>query len=123
VISDVGGGLHTKEVLDLLEIVTSNPRISQRDLAARLGVSLGKINFLLRALIEKGLIKTRNFKNSQHKRVYLYQLTSKGLEEKTRMTYRFLKRKMREYEEIKVEIEKLQERLADSEAQHHALPE
>lgn len=119
-ISDVGGGLHTKEVLDLLEIVTSNPRISQRDLAARLGVSLGKINFLLRALIEKGLITAQNFKNSQHKRVYLYQLTPNGLEEKTRMTYRFLKRKMREYEEIKVEIEKLQERLADSEAQHHA---
>jgi len=120
-ISNDGGGPHMKEVLELLEIITGNPQISQRDLAAQLGVSLGKINFLLRALIEEGFIKTQNVKNSQHRRVYLYQLTQRGLEEKTLITYRFLKRKMREYEEIKVEIKKLQEKLADSHA-NQAVP-
>ena len=81
--------------------------MSQRDLSRELGVSLGKVNYCLRALIEKGLIKTNNFKNSQHKQAYAYLLTPRGISEKTHATVHFLKRKVSEYEALRQEIENL----------------
>ncbi|MRR17824.1 MAG: MarR family EPS-associated transcriptional regulator [Deltaproteobacteria bacterium] len=97
----------TGETLGLLRAIDANPQMTQRDLALHLGLSLGKINFLIRALIEKGFIKADNFKNSNHKVAYLYLLTPSGIEEKARITYRFLKRKMAEYEKLEAEISQL----------------
>lgn len=91
----------------ILRELETNPEISQRDLARGLGISLGKANFCIKALIEKGLIKANNFRNSQNKKAYFYYLTPKGMEEKASITLRFLKCKMAEYEELKKEIEQL----------------
>jgi EPS-associated MarR family transcriptional regulator len=97
----------------LLKIIENDPQLSQREIASRMGISLGKANYCLKSLIEKGFIKARNFYNSNHKVAYAYMLTPSGLEEKTHVTYRFLKRKMQEYEEIKVEIERLKAETAE----------
>jgi EPS-associated MarR family transcriptional regulator len=91
----------------LLKTLESNPELTQRDLAKELGFSLGKTNYCLRALMDKGLVKASNFRNSRNKTAYIYTLTPQGIEEKARVTYRFLKRKQREYEELKREIEEL----------------
>lgn len=99
--------IETGETLRLLRAINANPQMTQRDLASHLGLSLGKINFLIRALIEKGFIKADNFKNSNHKIAYLYLLTPTGIEEKAKITYRFLKRKMAEYEKLEAEISQL----------------
>lgn len=88
----------------ILKLVSANPEISQRELAKTLGVSLGKTNFCLNALIEKGLLKAANFRNSQNKLAYMYLLTPSGIEEKSKITLRFLKAKMREYEALQLEI-------------------
>lgn len=92
----------------LLKTIEENPGLSQRDLAKRLGVSLGKVNFCLNALVEKGSIKINNFRNSSNKLAYAYLLTPHGIEEKARMTVRFLRYKMQEYEVLRTEIEELQ---------------
>jgi len=92
----------------LLKTLENNPSLSQRDLAKRLGVSLGKINFCLNALIEKGCLKVNNFRNSDNKLAYAYLLTPQGVEEKARITVYFLKYKMQEYERLRAEIEELQ---------------
>jgi len=99
--------LETEEALRVLREIGSNPEMTQRELSSRLGLSLGKINFLVKALIDKGLIKAENFKNSKQKSAYLYFLTPRGIEEKTRATYHFLKRKMDEYERLEAEIKQL----------------
>lgn len=91
----------------LLKTLENNPGLSQRDLAKRLGVSLGKINFCLNALIEKGCLKVNNFRNSDNKLAYAYLLTPQGVEEKARITVHFLKYKMQEYERLRAEIEEL----------------
>lgn len=91
----------------ILRLLEENPRLSQRDLADRLGVSLGKANYCLQALIERGLVKARNFRNSENRSTYLYLLTRKGFTEKSRATGRFLKIKMAEYEALRREIESL----------------
>ena len=91
----------------LLKIIENEPQLSQREIASRMGISLGKANYCLKSLIEKGFVKARNFYNSNHKVAYVYMLTPSGLEEKASVTYRFLMRKIQEYEEIKVEIENL----------------
>ena len=93
--------------LRILRIVEEEPQISQRQLAERLGASLGKTNYCLRALVEKGFIKARNFHNSGEKIRYLYVLTPKGIEHKTKLAMAFLDRKRREYEALKREIELL----------------
>jgi EPS-associated MarR family transcriptional regulator len=93
--------------LRLLRFLEENPQVSQRELAAHLGVSLGKANYCLRALVEKGQVKVRNFRNSDNKRSYFYLLTPSGVEAKARITVKFLHRKMQEYEELKTEIEEL----------------
>jgi EPS-associated MarR family transcriptional regulator len=98
----------TQEIhLKVLRHLEENPEVSQRELAEVLGVSLGKTNYCLKALINKGLIKASNFKNNANKRAYLYVLTPKGIETKARVSVRFLKRKVEEYEALKLEIEQL----------------
>jgi len=99
--------IESEEMLILMRVINENPQMTQRDLSSRLGLSLGKINFLIKSLIEKGFIKADNFKNSNNKISYLYLLTPAGIEEKTRITYRFLKRKMEEYEKLENEIRHL----------------
>lgn len=88
----------------ILKKLEEDPTISQRDLARELGISLGKTNYCLRALIQTGLIKANNFKNNRHKSAYMYYLTSKGMTEKARATVRFLDRKVAEYEALRQEI-------------------
>ena len=92
----------------ILGILAEDPNISQRELADKLGVSLGKTNYCLKAIIEKGLIKVKNFRSSKNKLAYAYYLTPKGFEEKTRITIEYIKRKILEYESIKREIQELQ---------------
>ena len=91
----------------ILRLLEENPQLSQRDLAYKLGVSLGKANYCLQALIKRGMVKARNFKNNENRSSYLYLLTRKGFTEKTRATSRFLKIKMAEYEALQQEIETL----------------
>lgn len=91
----------------ILKLVEAKPEISQRELAKDLGVSLGKVNFCLKALVEKGLIKATNFRNSQNKIAYMYLLTPQGIEAKSGITLRFLKAKMQEYELLQAEISAL----------------
>ena len=91
----------------LLKLIEANPEVSQRELANAMGVSLGKINYCLRAAMERGLVKVMNFKANPNKRAYAYYLTPRGAEEKARVTSRFLKRKMREYEDLKLIIAQL----------------
>ena len=92
----------------LLKTLEDNPSLSQRDLAKRLGISLGKVNFCLNALIEKGCLKVNNFRNSDNKLAYAYLLTPHGVEQRARMTVEFLQIKVREYERLRTEIEELQ---------------
>lgn len=92
----------------LLKTLEENPGLSQRDLAKRLGVSLGKINYCLNALVQKGSLKINNFRNSDNKLAYAYLLTPSGVEQKTRMTVEFLKIKVQEYERLRAEIAELQ---------------
>ena len=91
----------------ILRILEEDPAISQRDLARQLGVSLGKANYCLQALIEKGWIKANNFKNSNNKKAYMYLLTRRGISEKSRVTARFIERKVAEFEALQREIEQL----------------
>ena len=93
------------ELLKILREIEKNPNISQRELAANVNFSLGKLNYCLNALKIKGLIKMKNFQNNKKKIRYIYILTPKGLAKKTSMAINFLKRKMKEYDEIKREIE------------------
>ena len=92
----------------LLKSIEENPSQSQRDLSVSLGISLGKLNYCLKALIDKGLVKAGNFRKNPQKQDYLYLLTPQGIEEKAKVTRRFLKRKVKDYEELKREIEELQ---------------
>lgn len=91
----------------LLKTLENNPSLSQRDLAKRLGISLGKVNFCLNALVEKGCLKVNNFRNSENKLAYAYLLTPRGVEQKARMTVQFLQIKVQEYERLRTEIEEL----------------
>ena len=93
--------------LKVLRHLEDNPSVTQRELADTLGISLGKTNYCIKALINKGLIKAKNFKNSANKRAYLYILTPKGIETKTRISVKFLQRKIQEYEALSQEIEQL----------------
>ena len=95
-----------QENLDLLRKISKKPKVSQRILANELGFSLGKLNYCLNSLKKKGLIKIKNFKNNKNKLNYIYILTPKGIAKKTVLTINFMKRKMKEYEELKKELEK-----------------
>ncbi len=95
-----------QENLDLLRKISKKPKVSQRILADELGFSLGKLNYCLNSLRKKGLIKIKNFKNNKNKINYIYILTPRGIAKKTMLTVNFMKRKMKEYEELKKELEK-----------------
>lgn len=99
----------------LMRLIEQQPDLSQRELAQALGVSVGKVNYCLRALIERGWIKANNFRNSQNRAGYLYLLTPEGIKQKAVLTKRFLKRKMDEYEQLKQEIKQLQKAAAKDE--------
>lgn len=103
---------HTQQSEDLqfrvLKLLQEQPDISQRDLAARLGVSHGKMNYCLNALMAKGLVKLQNFSQSQHRWRYAYVLTPAGLARKAALAGSFLKRKIAEYEALRAEIDALQ---------------
>lgn len=92
--------------LDLLRNLAKNPKVSQRKLASKLGFSVGKLNYCLKALKDKGLIKIKNFKTNPKKLNYLYVLTPRGITHKTKLSLNFMKIKMKEYDELKKEIEK-----------------
>jgi EPS-associated MarR family transcriptional regulator len=92
----------------ILKLVEGNPEISQRELAKELGVSLGKANFCLNALIKVGLLKVTNFRNSKNKLAYMYLLTPDGIEKKASITLSFLKYKMQQFELLQQEIKSLQ---------------
>ena len=95
-----------QDYLNLLRKIQKKPESSQRELANELGFSLGKLNYCLKALKNKGLIKINNFKKNPNKINYFYVLTPRGISEKTKLTINFMRRKMEEYEELKKELSK-----------------
>jgi EPS-associated MarR family transcriptional regulator len=106
--------LENEEILRIFREIYKSPEMTQRELSSRLGISLGKINFLINALIEKGFVKVENFRKSSNKSAYLYYLTPRGIEKKTQTTYLFLKKKIREYERLTTEIQQLREEVRAS---------
>ncbi len=99
----------------ILKKLQDDPQISQRDLARDLGISLGRANYCLRALMDKGLIKANNFKNNRNKKAYMYLLTPRGMAEKARATARFLEVKVAEYEALQREIDTLRQDMQERE--------
>ena len=95
-----------KDFFEILRKLEKNPILTQREIAKELNLSLGKINYCLQELKKKGLIKMSNFSKSKNKIKYIYVLTPKGIAEKSKITLRFLKEKMKEYEDLKKEIKK-----------------
>lgn len=102
--------------LQVLRLLQTNPRVNQRGLADALGISLGKTNYCLKALLNKGLIKVQNFRSSDNKLAYAYLLTPAGIAEKANLTARFLKRKVSEYEALNHEIQQLRQELENTQA-------
>jgi EPS-associated MarR family transcriptional regulator len=98
----------------VLRLLQENPEMSQRELAAAVGVSVGGMHYVLNALIEKGLVKLGNFTAAEDKRRHAYLLTPKGIKEKTNITKNFLRRKIEEYESLKKEIDALEMELGSS---------
>ena len=101
----------------LLKLVKDNPHMSQRDIAAHMGISLGKTNYCVKSLVTKCFLKAKNFYGNNNKKAYMYILTPRGIEEKARLTYSYLKIKMHEFEEIKKEINRLKLEAAQFEDQ------
>ena len=97
----------TEHQLSVLRLLQDHPDITQRQMAQELGISLGGLNYCLKALVEKGWVKMDNFSRNSNKLKYAYLLTPRGMRAKSRLTAHFLKRKMAEYESLKVEIEQL----------------
>ena len=95
-----------QDYFNVLRKLQNNPNSTQRQLASQLGISLGKINYCINALKNKGLVKISKFKKNPNKIGYIYVLTPKGLSIKTQLTLNFMKRKMKEYDELKKEIDK-----------------
>jgi EPS-associated MarR family transcriptional regulator len=95
----------------ILKLVEAKPEISQRELAAELGISLGKANFCIKALIKVGLLKATNFRNSKNKLAYMYLLTPAGIKEKASVTASFLKSKLQEYDLLQLEINQLKQEM------------
>ena len=96
----------SEDEFEILRKIQKNPKTSQRELASELGFSLGKLNYCLKALQKKGLIKINNFKKNPKKINYIYVLTPNGIAAKTKLTISFMKQKMREYDELKSEMSK-----------------
>ena len=98
---------HSQDYLNVMRKIQKEPKFSQRKMAKSLGFSLGKLNYCIKALQEKGLVKIQNFKNQNNKVVYMkYILTPKGISVRTKLTINFMKRKIQEYDELKREIVK-----------------
>ncbi len=95
---------HEESHLKVLRLLDSNPLMSQRDLSDALAISLGKTNYCIKALLDKGFIKMQNFRNNKNKLAYVYLLTPLGIEQKSRMTVEFLQIKVQEYEHLRLEI-------------------
>lgn len=112
----------SEEVLKLLREITKAPEATQRQLSANLGISLGKVNFLMKSLINKGHVKVRNFRNSGNRVAYAYILTPRGMEEKAKITFHFLVRKSKEYDALKREIETLRKEVSGLENLDLSLP-
>jgi EPS-associated MarR family transcriptional regulator len=106
----------------VIRLLADYPDMSQRDLATHVGISLGSLNYCLKALMNKGFVKLENFQNSKHKFKYGYILTPSGIAHKVAITGRFLKRKMREYEALKVEIEGLESELGTADGKLRRAP-
>jgi len=102
----------SEKTLHVLQEIERNPQITQRDLAQKLEISLGKLNFFIRTLIDKGVVKIKNFKNSKHKLAYMYLLTPAGIKIKIELTHKFFLSKTQEYERLKEEIERLKKEAA-----------
>lgn len=100
--------------LSLMRLLNAQPDMSQRELADRVGISLGAVNYCLKALIDKGFVKLDNFHNSQHKFKYAYLLTPLGIAEKVALTSRFLQHKLDEYDALRAEIEALKAEAAQN---------
>tara|TARA_B100001175_G_C18883771_1_gene345626 strand:- start:131 stop:463 length:333 start_codon:yes stop_codon:yes gene_type:complete len=98
---------------NLLKILEKNPSLSQREVAKEMGLSLGKTNYIIHALAEKGLIKFSNFKRSDNKMAYLYLLTPKGVTEKSKIAKAFLQRKIETFEKLQSEIQNLKSEIND----------
>jgi EPS-associated MarR family transcriptional regulator len=99
----------------VMHILRENPDLTQRELAEKLGISVGGLNYCLKALMEKGMVKMNNFTTSKNKFGYVYMLTPTGLAEKADITHRFLQRKMDEYQELKAEIEAIKREMHERE--------
>jgi EPS-associated MarR family transcriptional regulator len=108
--------LQEENHLKVLRLLAVNPHLSQRDLADALGVSLGKTNYCLKALLDKGFIKMQSFRKSQNKLAYAYLLTPVGIAEKAGLTVRFLARKVAEFESLTLEIEALKSEMSQAKA-------
>ncbi len=93
----------------LMRLLEDKPQLSQRAAASELGISVGKVNFCVRALTRQGLIKAKRFKNSRNKAAYIYVLTPRGIERKAHLTLRFLRTKVREYEALRAEIDRVRQ--------------
>lgn len=99
--------------LQLLNLLKNDPELTQREMNQKLGVSLGKINYCISMLVETGLIRVEKFKKQNKKTAYIYHLTSKGLEELSRLTLDYLKVKIKEYDHIRMEIKMLSEHMVE----------
>lgn len=99
--------LNSEKTLQIIKEIERNPQITQRRLSRKLEISLGKINFLVNALIDKGIIEAKNFKNSKNKLAYMYLLTPHGIRMKLQLTHKFFTWKIQEYKRLKQEIEEL----------------
>ena len=100
----------------MLRYLETKQEVSQREIAQHLGISLGKVNFILNSRVAKGIIKAKNFKNNKNKRAYAYFLTSEGIKEKAKMTLGFFKRKNNEYDNLKIELRLLEKEVETSKA-------
>tara|TARA_X000000368_G_scaffold413303_1_gene401137 strand:+ start:11849 stop:12217 length:369 start_codon:yes stop_codon:yes gene_type:complete len=100
----------------MLRYLEQKQEVSQREIAQHLGISLGKVNYILNAFVEKGIVKAKNFKNNKNKRAYAYYLTTEGIKEKAKMTLGFFKRKNDEYDKLKIELQLLEKEVKTSQA-------
>ena len=103
----------------VMKYLDNTQKTSQRELSQSLNISLGKVNYILKALINKGIVKARNFKNSKNKRAYAYYLTSKGIQEKAKLTISFFNRKSKEYDRLKQELIELEQEIKGSNNQEN----
>ncbi len=100
---------YSETELEILRKIEENPRLTQRQIAEQMDLSLGKINYLIKALLNKGLLKINNFRRSDNKLGYLYLLTPKGVDTKKELTLTFLKRKSEEFDKLKKEIQRMEQ--------------